>query len=517
VILENAVVHTLAGDGPPQRELAVVGGRIAARADGPRLDLDGLCVVPGLSDSHVHFPTWALAQRTVRLDGARSLAEACDRVRAALAEHGGGWLRGFGWRDAGWPDGGPTAHALDKLAPGVPIALRSKDGHSIWLSSAALALADELEAKGGVVERDGAGRPTGILREEAAWRFDERHARPSRDEFVSAMRDAIALANARGVTAVHDKDGGLGATGLWQRLREEGSLTLRVWQSLPHDVLPELEWVGLRPGLGDDLLRIGYLKVFMDGALGSRTALLLDGSGVCITSSEQLAAIVARAAAAGWPVAVHAIGDAANRAALDAFEETRELWQPRGLRQRIEHAQLLDPADVGRFAELGVAASVQYTHAPSDRDLVESVWGARGDGAYLFRTLLDSGAVVANGSDAPIEDLHPLAGLRAAVGRSLDDRPPWRPEQALTAREALVTSTVTPAWLAYDEARRGRLAPGMLADLVVLDRDPLACPPSELDRIEVVATMLGGRWVHGGERLGLDPQQTLASEVGIRA
>ncbi len=275
---------------------------------------------------------------------------------------------------------------------------------------------------------------------------------------------------------MHDKDGGLGATGMWQRLREQGGLSLRVWQSLPHDVLPELEWVGLRPGLGDDLLRVGYLKVFMDGALGSQTARLLDGSGVEITTQEELAEIVLRAARAGWPVAVHAIGDAANRAALNAFEETRHEWQPRGLRQRIEHAQLLDDADVGRFAALGVAASVQYSHAPSDRDLVESIWGERGAGAYRFRTLLDSGAVVANGSDAPIEDLDPLLGVRSAVHRSLDERPPWRPEQAITARQALETSTVTAAWLAYDESRRGRLLPGMLADLVVLDGDPLSCP-----------------------------------------
>jgi predicted amidohydrolase YtcJ len=507
VILEHGRIHTLGADEAPRRELAIRGDRIAApgRGDGPRIDLDGLCVVPGFTDAHVHFPTWSLAQRSVRFEDCRSLADARARLRDAVARHEGGWLRGYGWRDAGWPDAAPAKELLDEIAPGVPMALRSKDGHSVWLSSAALALAEQLESGGGVVERDARGEPTGILREEAAWRFDAQHGRPSVEEYVSAMRDGVALAVSRGTTAVHDKDGGLGATGMWQRLREQDGLGLRVWQSLPHDVLPELEWVGFRPGLGDDLLRVGYLKVFMDGALGSQTALLLDGSGVEITTQEELGGIVRRAARAGWPVAVHAIGDAANRAALNAFEETRHEWQSRGLRQRIEHAQLVDEADVGRFAELGVAASVQYSHAPSDRDLVESIWGERGGGAYLFRTLLDSGAVVANGSDAPIEDLDPLLGLRSAVRRSLDDRPPWRPEQALTARQALETSTVTAAWLAYDEDRRGRLLPGMLADLVVLDGDPLSCPPDELDRIEVVATMVGGRWVHGADRLGVPP------------
>ena len=194
-------------------------------------------------------------------------------------------------------------------------------------------------------------------------------------------------------------------------------------------------------------------------------------------------------------MAVHAIGDRANRNALDAFEATRDAWQPRGLRQRIEHAQCLDPADVPRFAEIGVACSVQFTHAPSDRDLAERFWGDRLEGTYAFRSLLDSGAVVANGSDAPVEELDPLAGIRAGVLRTIDGRPGWQPEQALTIEQAIVASTVTPAWLAGDERRRGRLLPGMLADLVVLSRDPFTCPPDELESVEVVSTMVGGKWV----------------------
>jgi predicted amidohydrolase YtcJ len=195
-------------------------------------------------------------------------------------------------------------------------------------------------------------------------------------------------------------------------------------------------------------------------------------------------------------VAVHAIGDRANREALDAFEATRDAWQPLGLRQRVEHAQCLAPEDVGRFAALGVACSVQFSHAPSDRDLAERFWPDRLDGAYAFRSLLESGAVVVNGSDAPVEELDPLAGIRAGVLRTGDGRPPWRPEEALSVEDALVASTVTPAWLSGDERRRGRLVPGCLADLVVLTRDPLDCPADELDSVEVVATMVGGRWVH---------------------
>src|SRR5438874_9845076 len=207
----------------------------------------------------------------------------------------------------------------------------------------------------------------------------------------------------------------------------------------------------------------------MDGTLGSQTARLLDGSGVEITSREEFADLICRAARAGFPVAVHAIGDQANRDALDAFEETRSDWQPRGLRQRVEHAQLLAPEDVGRFAQLGVAASVQFSHAPSDRDLADRLWAGKTENAYAFRSLWDSGALVVNGSDAPIEELDPLAGICAGVLRTLDERAAWHPEQALTVEQALQASTVNPAWLAGDELPRGHLHPGYYARLAALD------------------------------------------------
>jgi hypothetical protein len=347
-----------------------------------------------------------------------------------------------------------------------------------------------------VVERHEDGAPTGILREESAWRFRDRFVQVSDEEWVSATRRGIHLAHSRGVAAVHDKDGWLGAPSIFGHVHERDGLTLRVWQSLPHERIGELSALGLRSRLGDDFLRLGYLKAFMDGTLGSQTAWMLDGSGVVITSGEELQEIIRAGAAVGWPVAVHAIGDRANREALDAFAATRDTWQPLGLRQRVEHAQCLAPEDVGRFAELGVACSVQFVHGPSDRDLAERFWPDKLEGTYAFRSLWDSGAVVANGSDAPVEELDPLAGIRAGVQRSIDGRPAWRPEQAVTIEQALLASTVTPAWLAGDERHRGKLLPGYLADLVVLSRDPLECPADELESVEVVATMVGGRWVH---------------------
>jgi predicted amidohydrolase YtcJ len=502
MILERGVVRTLDPSLPTASALAIAGDRIAGGVGthetalpGPeRVDLGGRCVLPGFNDAHVHFPTWAVARGEVRLEGTRSVEQVVARVRDSLgAVRQGGWLRGRGWRSGEWAEQ-PTKEALDEVARDVPVALLAHDSHSLWLNSVALARANgDLEVAGGVVERDERGEPTGVLREESCWRFRDRHIEISADEYVDAMREGLRVAAARGVTAVHDKDGWIGALRFWQELDD---LTLRVWQSIPADYVEQLAELRLRSGLGDPLLRVGYLKAFMDGTLGSQTARMLDGSGVEITSHDELAEIVRRAAAAGWPVAVHAIGDRANREALDAFEETRDAWAPAGLRQRIEHAQLLAPEDVGRFAKLGVAASVQFSHAPSDRDLADLFWAGKTDGAYAFRSLWDSGAVVANGSDAPIEELDPLAGIAAGVLRTIDERPAWRPEQALSVEEAIAATCVTPAWLAYDEHRRGKLLPGYLADLVVLDRDPLAITPEELPEVRVVATMVGGRWTH---------------------
>jgi len=504
VILENGVIRTLDPSLPMSRALAIAGAYVAggvgvhetALASPETVNLGGRCVLPAFTDSHVHFPTWSLAQTQVKLDGCASLEEALARIGEARVAPGR-WLRGYGWRDGDWSGAGPSKEALDAVTGETPAILISKDYHSAWLNSAALAAAGgDLDVPGGVVERDAAGEPTGILREESAWRFRDRHVLTSEDEWVEATRAGLRLANARGVGAIHDKDGWLGAPGIFQRLREEGNLSLRVWGSIPHDLLDSAAALALRSGFGDEFLRIGYLKCFMDGTLGSQTALMTDGTGVEITSRAELEEIIRRGAERGWPVAVHAIGDRANRNALDAFEATRGAWEPKRLRHRIEHAQCLAPEDVPRFAELGIACSVQFSHAPSDRDLAERFWDGRLDGTYAFRSLVDSGAVVVNGSDAPVEELDPLAGIAAGVLRSIDDRPAWRPEQAVTVEQALHATCVAPTWLSGDGRRRGRLLPGFLADLVVLDRDPLACEPEELRELQVVATMVGGRWVH---------------------
>jgi predicted amidohydrolase YtcJ len=499
LVLVGGTIRTLDPTTPMVDRLAVSGSEVAAEpgARVQRIDLHGGCVLPGFNDSHVHFPTWALTQRQVRLEDARSRADALERVGRALRDvTPGAWLRGYGWREADWAEP-PSRGALDAVAGDVPVALTSKDYHSLWVNSAALARADApLDVPGGVVERDERGDPRGVLRETAAWSFRDRYLVPALDEMVEACRHGLVVAAERGVTAVHDKDGWMGAFEAFQRLHDSGDLTLRVWQSLPADRLADLRAVGLRSGFGNDWLRLGYLKAFMDGTLGSATARLLDGSGVEITSREELEEIIRRGAERGWPVGVHAIGDQANRNALDAFEATRDAWEHKGLRQRIEHAQCLTAEDLPRFAELGIACSVQFSHAPSDRDLAERLWPDRLEGTYSFRSLLDSGAVLVNGSDAPVEELDPLAGVVAGVLRSDDERPGWRPEEALTVEQAFHATCVAPAWLSHEGRRRGKLIPGYLADLVVLDRDPFELTPEQLPNVQIVATMVGGRWVH---------------------
>ena len=506
MILENGLIRTLDPALPTSRALAIAGDRIAggvgvhefALPTQERVNLAGRCVVPGFVDAHTHFLSWAQSRATLNLESCETMSELVTRVaEAARALEPGHWLFGRGWRQGDWRDTGePHRDVLDAVSPATPVALTSKDGHSLWLNTAAIAEApDGLRDLGAIIERSPGGEPTGVLREEAAWDFRDRALDVPEAQTREAMREAMRVANARGVTAIHDQDGGRHILPHWQALRARGQLSLRVWQALPADRLPELSRLELQSGFGDELLRLGHLKVFLDGALGSATANLIDGGGVELTSGAELEEIAREAAAASWPLSIHAIGDQANRAALDALEATQDAWAPKGLRHRIEHAQLVDPADINRFAELGIACSVQFSHATSDRDIAEDHWGDRLEGAYAYASLASSGALLANGSDAPVEDLDPLAGLRAGAIRTLDQRSPWRPQEALTPLQALEATTSGPAWLEGAERTRGRLVPGALADLVVLSADPLGNGLAN-GEVEVVSTMLGGRWVH---------------------
>jgi predicted amidohydrolase YtcJ len=462
MILRGTLLGAPAASGVTIRDGAIA----ALDGEGGERLPDGAVILPGFTDSHVHLLTWSSSLRELQLGGA-SPERVLELVREAAAS---GFVRGFGW--AVDDDSALTRETLDAVSGDVPVTLLAHDFHSLWVNSAALALADRtLEVPGGVVERDADGRPVGMLREEAAWAFRDRYALPSRAEQLDAVRAALPELSRRGVTAIHDKDGWLDCIAVVRELRaSDGELPLRIWHSTPANRMDE-------PGAG-------YVKAFMDGTLGSRTARMIGGGGVEVTSREAFEEIVRAAAARGLPTAVHAIGDQAARDALDAFEATRDAWA--GLRPRIEHAQCVHPDDVPRFAALGVTASIQPTMAITDQAVAERLWGDRIERSYAYGTLHRAGVRLAGGSDAPVEALDPLDGIRAAVLRD------WRPDEALDLDTALRAWTEVPAWLEGREATHGRLAPACAADLVVLDRDPR----TDLEGARVIGTVARGRWTH---------------------
>ena len=492
VILEGGVIHT--GDPALPRVQALPiddRGRVtrgveawegdASAVSTERVDLGGRTVVPGFTDAHVHFLSWALARTRVDVRDAPSDEAALAQVAAHAAGDDAPWLIGGGWTEAMLAGIADPAAALDAATGGRPAALWARDHHALWLNGAAL------ERLGGEA----------IRREQAAW--DTPLPEPTRAERQRAISEGQRAAHALGLTGIHDFER-RGGRRTWQELDADDRVSLRVVSSLPAEHLDAVDAVEAIAGFGSDHVRTGPVKAFMDGTVGARTAHMLEpyadgGTGWALMDADALAAVIERSAALGLPVAVHAIGDAAVRDALDAFARTRDAWRDlaevHDLPPRIEHAQLVHPEDLARFADLGVVASMQPVHAEEDRAAAEAAWGERCAGAYAWRPLLASGATLVFGTDAPISPLDPIQTLAAAVAR------PLRPEHAIDAADALTAMTSAPARIAGLGRRLGRLAPGFAADLVVLDRDPLATPPEELGAIAVVATMVGGRWVHG--------------------
>ena len=520
LVLRNGLIHTLDPAHPRAMALAAFGEHVLALddvdglvgAETRVLDLGGRTVVPGLIDAHVHLLWFGQFLGQVDLGGARSAEEAA--ARSAAHRPDGEWVSGSGWDPNAWPRW-PTRHDLDRLLPDRPAALWSHDLHSLWANTAALRRAgvtrDTPTPEGGRIVRDDAGEPTGVLQERAAELVMAAIGPPSAEACDAATRRAVKRANELGLVGVHTMEGADARAAL-PRLREEGELTLRVYAHLAREELDHALALGLRTGLGDDWLRLGGLKLFADGALGSQTALMLEpyaggeNRGVEVLTPEQLADYAERACSNGIALTVHAIGDLANRRVLDAIAIARRAEaparrlptsaglarslpdMPARLRHRIEHAQHLAPEDIPRFA--GLIASVQPVHATSDRHTADRFLGERTATSFAWRSLLQAGAHLAFGTDAPVEPIDPIASISAAVTRD-----GWHPEQRLTVAEALHAYTLGSAYAAGEEARKGSLAPGKLADLTVLDRDPLAIPPDELRHLKVEATIVGGRIV----------------------
>ena len=532
VVLFNGRVHTLATEHPLAQAVALRGNRILAvgrdeelrpllRQGGQAVDLQGRAVLPGLIDAHVHFGWFSLAlyQGQVDLDNVPTKAEALARVAEAVRQGPADeWLRGGGWNKNIWPEPSfPTAADLDAVAPDRPVVLQDKSRHATWVNSRALELAaitaETEDPPGGEIVRDESGQPTGILLETAADLVFRAIPEPGVETFVQALRRGMVEAQRLGLTGIHDP-GHPAVLAALQVLRARGEWGLRALVHIPTEGLAAAAELGLRSGLGDEVLRIGGVKIFADGALGPQTAHMLapyegtpDNRGIPTHSAAELEDLVRRAHRAGLSVAIHAIGDAANRAVLDAIEHAP--LPPSDLRpalpDRIEHAQLLHPDDLPRLARLGVVASMQPIHATSDMEMAERHWGRRCDLAYAWRSLLESGARLAFGSDCPIETLDPLAGIHAAVTRRRADGSPgpegWIPDQRLTVEQAVRAYTLGAAYASGEEQIKGSLVPGKLADLVVLSHDIFEIDPQQIAEARVEMTVLDGRVVYGaGER-----------------
>jgi hypothetical protein len=530
-LLYNARIHTLNAAQPnasalviDRGEILAVGGDELLETRAEKFNLGGRVVLPGLTDAHLHLQSYALGLQKVDCETA-TLADCLRRVAERVnVTKPGEWVLGHGWnqnewlpspvigRGAGGEGGFPHASHLDALAPNHPVYLTAKSLHAAWANSAALKLAgitaSTPDPENGQIQRDQRGQPTGILLESAMGLVEEKIPQASLASVIEAIRIAQPILWKMGLTGVHDFDRRDCFMAL-QELHQRGELKLRVTKSIPVDALEHARALGLRTGFGDDTLRIGMVKAFMDGALGPHTAAMFqpylnDGEnrGMLNMDGEQLFEIARSAADAGLGMTVHAIGDRANHEVLDAYEQLRRYEHEHNLpalRHRIEHVQILHPDDAARLAQLNVIASMQPIHAPSDMPAADKYWGERVHLAYAWRTQLTHGATLAFGSDAPVESPNPFWGLHAATTRRRADGSPgplgWVPEQKLTLSEALAAYTLGPAYAAGMESRAGRLAPGCLADLIVLENDPFTCPSEDLLTMQSSATMVGGEWV----------------------
>jgi len=484
----------------------------------PRIDVGDATVVPGLIDAHAHLVYLGNILAQADLTGARSRAEIVQRLQQFEKQLAPGeWLQGGGWDQNRWDNTDfPTAADLDAAFPERPVYLDRIDGHAGWVNTAALRIAEKAgkplsgdwQPDGGRIVRDAAGKPTGVLVDAASSLVSGHIPAPDDATREKRLQAALQMAVSNGLTGVHDMGVSRGDLALMKRLADQGKLPLRIdaYADGNQGALDDLCTGGLYDHPGGRLQMRG-VKLFMDGALGSRgAALLADYSddphnrGLLVTSPEDFEVAVRKADGCKVQVATHAIGDRSNRIALDTYEKVLGSHKDSDHRWRVEHAQVVSLQDIPRFAKLGVIASMQPTHATSDMGWAEQRVGAeRIQGAYAWQRYLHSGARLALGSDFPVEKVDPRLGLYAAVTRqSRDGQPPggWQPEQRLSAAEALRGFTSDAAWAGHDEAQVGTLQRGLRADFVVLDRDPLTVAADQLDDLKVLSTWVDGEPVY---------------------
>jgi len=519
LVIRNARIWTGDPRAPQATSAVIRDGRFAfvgeareanVAGDARTLDLGGRFVMPGFTDSHLHLLATGLGMGAVQLKDVTSVEEAVSRVaeRAAATEPGS-WVTGAGWDQNLWPGAQfPNRLQLDAVAPEHPVVLTQASGHCSWVNSAALRAAgissDTPAPEGGAIDIDDDGEPTGILRDNASRLITAVMPRPSQTDRINALEEAVRHAHVLGLTCVHPMDVGRGEFQGLHALNDSGRLRLRVRPYLSQQKLDEWIERGIMTGDGDDMLRIGGVKFFTDGALGSLTAWMFEpyeGTAECgfpLQPMEDLERDARRCLNHGLAPAVHAIGDRANHEALNIFERSRDLAP--NLARRIEHAQLLREDDVPRFAALDVTASVQPIHATQDLHKADRSWGRRSKTAYAYSSLLAAGTTLAFSSDAPVETMDPLAGLHAAVTRRTATGTPeggWYPEQRIGLAEGLRSYTHGPAFAVREHDRFGRIAPGYHADFVVLEADPFSIADSmDLFRMRVDMTFVAGEAVY---------------------
>ncbi len=527
LVLRNGRIVTVDDDVPEAQALAIKDGLIMAvgsNADMDRhlgsdtevIDLEGMLAVPGLIDSHVHFMGIGTAQLQLNLMNVANWDEVVSMVEATVVEaEPGEVIQGRGWHQEKWDrvpepqvDGLPFHHSLSAVSPDNPVVLRHASGHATFANARAMELAgitrETPDPPGGQIVRDDSGEPIGVFRETASGLLEPatRDAPDPDPRRVAQLADREVLS--KGLTTVHDAGVGLGTVDLYRELAEEGGLGIRLWVMLrvPNDVLAEALPRYRMVGVANHHLTVRAIKRSIDGALGPHGAWLLDpytdlptSTGLNTSPVDDIEETARLAAEHDFQLCVHAIGDRANRETLDLFERTFRDYPGRtDWRWRDEHTQHLHPDDVPRFGQLGVVAAMQGVHCTSDAPYVVERLGVERarDGAYVWQSLMRSGAVISNGTDAPVEDVDPIASYYASVSRKLRDGSVFFPDQRMSRMEALESYTINAAFAGFEEDLKGSLTPGKLADVTVLSKDILTIPEDEIPSAEVVYTIVGG-------------------------
>jgi len=479
-----------------------------------KYDLRKKFVLPAFTDAHLHLMSVGLFSRQVNLDGLDSLDKVVSVIRkAASGLKPGEWLRGQGWNKNLWESGFPDKVILDKITDN-PVALGSKDYHLLWVNSAALKFCNidrnMPDPPGGVIEKDSTGEPTGILKETAANLVYDRMPPLSHADKMALIAEAQKKLLKLGIVGVGDFDTWPTAISKLLELEKSGRLKLRVCKMIYDNVLDQAIRLGFRTGTGGQHFRIGCLKLFSDGALGSQTALMFkpyNGSqnnyGIETLTQGQMEEFISRAVKGGISVAIHAIGDKANFQSLGALGKYSRAFSKSGLTPRIEHAQILRKKDIGLFHKFRITASVQPIHATSDREVADKYWGKRARYAYAFHSLLESGAHLAFGSDAPVENADPIAGIHAAVTRKRanGNRPSWFPQERIPIMNAVEAYTIGAAKACCFDDITGSIEIGKRADFAVLSDDIVRMRPNDIFKAEAIATIVDGDIVFGRKNI----------------